>query len=48
MTVLRGALDDGTPDGHVAVVYLEADDVGMALHALGTSDDPCHGWRRGK
>jgi hypothetical protein len=29
-----------TPDGTVAVVYLEADDPGAAMETLATSDDP--------
>jgi hypothetical protein len=29
-----------TPDGTVAVVYLEADDVPAAMQAMATSDDP--------
>ncbi len=29
-----------TPDGTVAVVYLEADDIPAAMQAMATSDDP--------
>jgi hypothetical protein len=35
-----------TPNGTVAVVYLEADDVGASMQALGTSDDPFDQWFR--
>ena len=30
----------GTPNGTLAVVYMEADDIGAAMQALATSDDP--------
>ena len=36
-----------TPDGDVAVVVIEADDVGQAMGALATSDDPFDVWFRG-
>ena len=35
-----------TPDGMVAVVYLEADDVPKAMEAIGTSDDSFNEWFR--
>jgi hypothetical protein len=34
------------PDGDVAVVYLEADDIGAALTTLGTSEEPFDRWFR--
>jgi hypothetical protein len=36
-----------TPGGDVAVVLIEADDIGAAMGALGTSDDPFDQWFRG-
>ena len=35
-----------TPDGHVSVTYLEADDLGRAMETLMTSDDPHDVWFR--
>ena len=35
-----------TPDGTVAVVYLEADDVPAAMQAIATSEDPFNQWFR--
>jgi hypothetical protein len=35
-----------TPNGTVAVVYLEADDIPTAMQTLGTSDDPFDRWFR--
>jgi hypothetical protein len=35
-----------TPDGTVAVVYLEADDIPASMQALATSDDPFDRWFR--
>jgi hypothetical protein len=35
-----------TPDGTIAVVYLEADDIPAAMGAIGTSDDPFDQWFR--
>ena len=35
-----------TPQGTVAVVYLEADDLGRALAGIATSDDPFVAWWR--
>lgn len=35
-----------TPNGDVAVVYWEADDVGVALKGLAASDDPFDRWFR--
>src|SRR5688500_6212043 len=35
-----------TPNGDVAVVYWEADDVGAALTGMATSDDPFDKWYR--
>lgn len=36
-----------TPNGDVAVVYMEADDVAAAFAALGGSDEPFDQWFRG-
>ena len=36
-----------TPDGTVAVVYLEADDIPTAMQSLATPDDPFDEWFRG-
>lgn len=35
-----------TPDGDIAVVYLEADDLQQAFTGMGASDDPFDGWFR--
>lgn len=35
-----------TPDGTVAVVYLEADDVGAAMQHIATSQEPFDSWFR--
>jgi hypothetical protein len=35
-----------TPNGTVAVVYLEADDVGAAMSGVGTSQEPFDVWFR--
>jgi hypothetical protein len=35
-----------TPDGMVAVVYMEADDIGRAMEGVASSDDPFHQWFR--
>jgi hypothetical protein len=35
-----------TPDGTVAVVFLEADDIPASMQALATSDDPFDRWFR--
>ena len=35
-----------TPDGTIAVVYLEADDIGTAMMAIGTSEQPFDVWFR--
>jgi hypothetical protein len=35
-----------TPGGTVAVVYLEADDVGAAMSAIATSEEPFDRWFR--
>ena len=35
-----------TPQGDVAVVYLEADDLSIALKTIGTSDEPFDRWFR--
>lgn len=35
-----------TPNGDVAVVYLEADDVAAAMKGVATSDDPFDRWFR--
>ncbi len=35
-----------TPDGHVAITYLEADDLDRAMETLMTSDDPHDVWFR--
>jgi hypothetical protein len=35
-----------TPDGTVAVVYLEADDIAASMQALATSADPFDQWFR--
>ena len=35
-----------TPNGTVAVVYLEADDIPTSMRALATSDDPFDQWFR--
>jgi len=35
-----------TPDGTVAVVYLEADDLATAMQTMATSDDPFDQWFR--
>ncbi|MBV8950671.1 MAG: hypothetical protein JOZ99_07340 [Actinobacteria bacterium] len=35
-----------TPAGDMAVVYLEADDLGRALETIGTSDEPFDCWFR--
>ena len=35
-----------TPQGTLAVVYLEADDVGAAMQTIGTSDAPFDRWFR--
>ena len=35
-----------TPDGDMAVVYLEADDLGTALDLLGDSSEPFDRWFR--
>ena len=35
-----------TPDGTVAVVYLEADDIPASMQAIATSDDPFDQWFR--
>jgi hypothetical protein len=35
-----------TPNGTVAVVYLEADDVGAAMQGIGTSQEPFDVWFR--
>ena len=35
-----------TPQGTLAVVYMEAEDVGAAMHAIGTSDAPFDRWFR--
>jgi hypothetical protein len=35
-----------TPQGTIAVVYLEADDVGAAMQAIGTSEAPFDRWFR--
>jgi hypothetical protein len=35
-----------TPQGTLAVVYLEADDVGAAMQAIGTSEAPFDRWFR--
>ena len=34
------------PDGDVAIVYLEADDLDAAFHGIATSDDPFDQWFR--
>ena len=36
-----------TPGGDVAVVLIEADDIGAAMGALATSEDPFDQWFRG-
>jgi hypothetical protein len=36
----------GTPDGDVAVVLLEADDIGAAMGALASSPEPFDSWFR--
>ena len=36
-----------TPDGPIAVTYLEADDLELAMQTLATSDDPHDVWFRG-
>jgi hypothetical protein len=35
-----------TPDGTVAVVYLEADDIPTSMQSMATSDDPFDEWFR--
>jgi len=35
-----------TPGGDLAVVYLEADDLGRALQTIGASDEPFDRWFR--
>jgi hypothetical protein len=35
-----------TPDGTVAVVYLEADDIPRAMQGITSSDDPFNQWFR--
>lgn len=35
-----------TPDGPIAVTYLEADDLGFAMQTLATSDEPHDIWFR--
>jgi hypothetical protein len=35
-----------TPDGTVAIIYMEADDVGRAMQAIATSDAPFDQWFR--
>ncbi len=35
-----------TPDGMVAVVYVEADDIPRAMEGIASSDDPFHQWFR--
>jgi hypothetical protein len=35
-----------TPDGDVAVVLIEADDLGVAMGTLATSDEPFDRWFR--
>jgi hypothetical protein len=35
-----------TPDGTVAVVYMEAEDIPKAMQAVATSDDPFNQWFR--
>jgi hypothetical protein len=35
-----------TPDGDVAVVYMEADDLAAAFKTIGTSDEPFDSWFR--
>lgn len=35
-----------SPDGDVAVVHLEADDLSRALTGMGTSEDPFDRWLR--
>ncbi|HEX2052358.1 MAG TPA: hypothetical protein VHJ78_01350 [Actinomycetota bacterium] len=35
-----------TPNGKIAVVYLEADDLAAAFRGLATSDDPFDSWFR--
>jgi len=35
-----------TPNGTVDVVYLEADDIGAAMDAIASSDEPFHQWFR--
>jgi hypothetical protein len=37
-----------TPDGMVAVVYMEADDIPRAMEGIASSDDPFHQWFRGR
>jgi hypothetical protein len=37
----------GTPDGDVAVVVIEADDIGHAMGTMATSEDPFDVWFRG-
>lgn len=45
MTVER-AYYQPTPHGDMAIVYLEADDIGQALQGLGGSQDPFDVWFR--
>ncbi len=35
-----------TPDGMVAIVYLEAADISRAMEGVASSDDPFHQWFR--
>jgi hypothetical protein len=39
-------LDPALPDGDVAVVHLEADDLNRALAGMGTSENPFDRWLR--
>lgn len=37
-----------TPDGTLALIYIEADDPGAAMAGMGSSDDPFDVWFRGR